>query len=148
MPSKACETPFYIISRSSYYVLLGFQGNTIRHCRSECDIANKHTAQCAAQTGQLLIALRKQLLALSIRQSHQIMGPFFLPPSHVLVTFFLARAKRAASAARGAEPLYIIYTYIMYTLQGSLSNAGVCQPKETARLRQLALLREPNCTST
>ena len=54
-------------------------------------------------TGKL--ALHKQLLALSIRCSHQIMDLFFLTLLHVLVAFFLARAKRAASAARGAEPL-------------------------------------------
>ena len=54
-------------------------------------------------TGQLY--LHKQLLALSISCSHQIMGPFFLPPLHVLVEFFLARAWQAESAARGAQPL-------------------------------------------
>ena len=41
-------------------------------------------------TGQL--ALHLQLLASPIRCSHQIMGLFFLPPLHVLVAFFLARA--------------------------------------------------------
>ena len=64
------------------------------HCRSECGIANNHTAQWTAQTGQLLIAPRKQLLALSIRYSHQITCLFFLPLLHGLVALFLARAKR------------------------------------------------------
>ena len=48
------------------------------------------TTSTQRSTGQL--ALHKQFLALPIRYLHQIMALFFLPPSHGLVAFFLARA--------------------------------------------------------
>ena len=50
------------------------------------------------------------------------MGLFFLPPSH-LVDFFHARAKRAASAARGAEPMKKI---LLLTAFDTRSFALVC----------------------
>ena len=61
----------------------------------------KHTAQLST-TGQF--ALHKQLLALSNRCSHQIMGLFFLPPLHMfLVAFFLALRERGGRRQPPAE---------------------------------------------
>ena len=84
-----CVLVFFSLSSFDYplSVLLFFSRKLHPYWRSELDIVNKHTQPSRGQS-----ALRiKQLLAISNRQMHQIMGLFFLPPSH-LVVFFLARA--------------------------------------------------------
>ena len=58
------------------------------------------------------------------------MGLFFLPPSHLLGELFLAQAQRAASAARGAGPLYSIrkyknVTYELYVFLLSVDTSGL-----------------------
>ena len=55
-------------------------------------------------TGQL--ALHKQLLALSIRCTHQIMGLFFLPPLYVLVAFLRERSGRRQPPAERSPCIY------------------------------------------
>ena len=68
------------------------------HCRLECYIANKHSAQCTVQGSY------KQLCTISswhyqIASRTKSWASSFCPLYvHVLVAFFLARAKRAASA--------------------------------------------------
>ena len=50
------------------------------------------TPPTSTQRSKGQFALHKQLLAISNRCSQQIMGLLFLPPLHVSVAFFLARA--------------------------------------------------------
>ena len=81
--SVACSS--FDLSRSP--CLFSHENFTRTYCRSDRDTANKHTSQ-----HRVICSAQAELLALPIRCSHPIMGLLFLPPSIVLVAFFLARA--------------------------------------------------------
>ena len=86
--------------------------------RSERDITSKRTSQRGAINSALIVALGiiKSLVATNC-------GPLLSAPFIFFVClFFLARAKRAASATRGAKPLQ----YVLLVLLLSWKNSTCC----------------------